>query len=173
MSRLSCTPVSCFWTSGQRIKARGFSQSSLCAYFDAQVSLPVVRRFIKAVEEAAIGEGVVKGVEPGQQLVKVVNTELIKLMGGDKEGLVAPDQGPQVGNMRHRAPRGIHNLGFPCCFFPTSHRLFRAQGFSPGLFIRLHAMRVPFQRQEFQRFVCVAASSSGPDFHHVLAMPYM
>eukprot|EP00192_Tetraselmis_astigmatica_P002750 CAMPEP_0117671428 /NCGR_PEP_ID=MMETSP0804-20121206/13326_1 /TAXON_ID=1074897 /ORGANISM="Tetraselmis astigmatica, Strain CCMP880" /LENGTH=569 /DNA_ID=CAMNT_0005479883 /DNA_START=21 /DNA_END=1730 /DNA_ORIENTATION=+ len=66
------------------------------ALLEADVSLPVVRRFIKNVEESAIGAGVVKGVEPGQQLVKVVNEELVKLMGGKMEGLVTPDSGPQI-----------------------------------------------------------------------------
>jgi signal recognition particle subunit SRP54 len=36
-----------------------------------QVSLPVVRRFVKSVSEKAVGMGVVRGVSPDQQLVKV------------------------------------------------------------------------------------------------------
>lgn len=36
-----------------------------------QVSLPVVRRFVKSVGDKAIGMGVVRGVRPDQQLVKV------------------------------------------------------------------------------------------------------
>lgn len=62
-----------------------------------QVSLPIVRQFVASVEAAALGVKVVKGVRPDQQLVKVVNDELIKLMGGQQEDLVDPKDGPQVG----------------------------------------------------------------------------
>ena len=53
-----------------------------------QVSLPVVRRFMAKVEEKALGVQVLKGIKPDQQLVKVVNDQLIELMGGTQEGLV-------------------------------------------------------------------------------------
>jgi hypothetical protein len=63
-----------------------------------QVSLPVVRRFVGRVEEAALGVKVLKGVRPDQQLVKVVNDQLIELMGGQQEGLVEVKAGQtQVG----------------------------------------------------------------------------
>lgn len=39
--------------------------------FDWQVSLPVVRRFVQAVSDQAVGTGVIRGVKPDQQLVKV------------------------------------------------------------------------------------------------------
>jgi len=52
------------------------------ALLEADVSLPVVRRFIKRCEDKAIGTKVTKGVEPGQMLVKVVADELCELMGG-------------------------------------------------------------------------------------------
>lgn len=62
-----------------------------------QVSLPVVRRFVARVEEKALGIKVVKGVKPDQQLVKVVNDELVELMGGTVTGLVETGPGkPQV-----------------------------------------------------------------------------
>ena len=53
------------------------------------------------MEESALGVQVLKGVKPDQQLVKVVNDELIELMGGQKQELVAPPRGPQV--RKHRA----------------------------------------------------------------------
>lgn len=53
-----------------------------------QVSLPVVRRFVGRVEQEAMGVKVLKGVRPDQQLVKVVNDQLVELMGGQQEGLV-------------------------------------------------------------------------------------
>ena len=61
-----------------------------------QVSLPIVRQFVKSVEEKALGVKVLKGVRPDQQLVKVVNDQLIELMGGQQEDLNDPKEGPQV-----------------------------------------------------------------------------
>ena len=61
-----------------------------------QVSLPILRQFVKGVEEKALGVQVIKGVKPEQMLVRVVNDELVELMGGKKEDLVDPDSGPQV-----------------------------------------------------------------------------
>ena len=52
------------------------------------MSLPVVRRFMAKVEEKALGAQVLKGIQPDQQLVKVVNDQLIDLMGSTQEGLV-------------------------------------------------------------------------------------
>ncbi|PRW50902.1 Signal recognition particle 54 kDa chloroplastic isoform A [Chlorella sorokiniana] len=66
------------------------------ALLEADVSLPVVRRFVKKVEEAALGERVVKGLSPDQKLVKVVFEELKQLMGGQQAELVQPKYGPAV-----------------------------------------------------------------------------
>ncbi|KAI3427161.1 hypothetical protein D9Q98_007098 [Chlorella vulgaris] len=66
------------------------------ALLEADVSLPVVRRFVKKVEEAALGERVVKGLSPDQKLVKVVYEELKSLMGGQQAELVQPKYGPSV-----------------------------------------------------------------------------
>ena len=61
------------------------------------MSLPVVRKFVKQVEETALGVKVVKGIRPDQQLVKVVNDQLIELMGGQQQNLNKSTKGPQVG----------------------------------------------------------------------------
>ena len=53
------------------------------ALLEADVALPVVRRFIDQVTEAAIGHAVLKSVTPGQQVVKVVNDALVEMLGGD------------------------------------------------------------------------------------------
>ena len=55
-----------------------------------------MRQFVKKVEETALGVKVIKGVRPDQMLVRVVSDELVQLMGGQKEDLVDPDDGPQV-----------------------------------------------------------------------------
>ena len=51
------------------------------ALLEADVNIKVVREFIKEVKENAIGETVLKSLTPGQQVIKIVNEELTKLMG--------------------------------------------------------------------------------------------
>ena len=53
------------------------------ALLEADVALPVVRRFIDAVTEKAIGSEVLKSITPGQQVVKIVNDELVEMLGGE------------------------------------------------------------------------------------------
>ncbi len=52
------------------------------ALLEADVALPVVRRFIDDVTEKAVGVEVLKSVTPGQQVVKVVNDALVDMLGG-------------------------------------------------------------------------------------------
>ncbi|OWM82534.1 signal recognition particle 54 kDa protein, chloroplastic [Punica granatum] len=66
------------------------------ALLEADVSLPVVRRFVQSVSEQAVGVGVIRGVKPDQQLVKTVHDELVKLMGGEVSELVFAKSGPTV-----------------------------------------------------------------------------
>jgi len=53
------------------------------ALLEADVALPVARKFIDAVTEKAVGQQVLKSVTPGQQVVKIVNDELIEMLGGE------------------------------------------------------------------------------------------
>ncbi|HZU63011.1 MAG TPA: signal recognition particle protein [Novosphingobium sp.] len=53
------------------------------ALLEADVALPVVRRFIDEVTEKAIGQNVLKSVTPGQQVVKIVNDALVAMLGGE------------------------------------------------------------------------------------------
>jgi signal recognition particle subunit SRP54 len=55
------------------------------ALLEADVSLPVARDFIKAVEKKATGQAVTKSVTPGQQVVKIVHDELVATLGGDTD----------------------------------------------------------------------------------------
>ncbi|WP_299355038.1 signal recognition particle protein [uncultured Shimia sp.] len=56
------------------------------ALLEADVSLPVARDFVKAVQDKATGQSVTKSVTPGQQVVKIVHDELKHvLQGGDEE----------------------------------------------------------------------------------------
>lgn len=52
------------------------------ALLEADVALPVVKDFIAAIKEKAVGEKIIKGVNPGQQVVKIVHDELVKMLGG-------------------------------------------------------------------------------------------
>ncbi|MBV7256050.1 signal recognition particle protein [Pacificimonas sp. WHA3] len=63
------------------------------ALLEADVALPVAKDFIAKVTQRAIGTEVTKSVTPGQQVVKIVNDELVAMLGGEAEGLelgVAP-----------------------------------------------------------------------------------
>ncbi len=56
------------------------------ALLEADVSLPVARDFVKAVQDKATGQAVTKSVTPGQQVVKIVHDELVHVLaGGDEE----------------------------------------------------------------------------------------
>jgi len=54
------------------------------ALLEADVALPVVRRFIDSVTEAAVGHAVLRSVTPGQQVVKIVNDALVEMLGGEE-----------------------------------------------------------------------------------------
>jgi signal recognition particle subunit SRP54 len=56
------------------------------ALLEADVALPVARRFIDNVTEKAVGQQVLKSVTPGQQVVKIVHDALVAMLGGDSEG---------------------------------------------------------------------------------------
>jgi signal recognition particle subunit SRP54 len=53
------------------------------ALLEADVALPVVKDFIAKVKKAAVGQEVVKSVTPGQMVVKIVNDQLVEMLGGD------------------------------------------------------------------------------------------
>lgn len=57
------------------------------ALLEADVALPVVKSFIKKVKEKAVGHEVTKSVTPGQQVVKIVNDELVAMLGTTGEGI--------------------------------------------------------------------------------------
>ena len=53
------------------------------ALLEADVNFKVVKQFIKAVEERAVGQDVMNGLNPGQMVIKIVNEEMISLMGSE------------------------------------------------------------------------------------------
>ena len=55
------------------------------ALLEADVSLPVVRSFIRTIEKKATGQAVTRSVTPGQQVIKIVHDELIAVLTGNDE----------------------------------------------------------------------------------------
>tara|TARA_R110002124_G_scaffold285343_2_gene463780 strand:- start:6557 stop:8077 length:1521 start_codon:yes stop_codon:yes gene_type:complete len=55
------------------------------ALLEADVSLPVARDFVKAVQDKATGQSVTKSITPGQQVVKIVHDELVHVLAGEGE----------------------------------------------------------------------------------------
>jgi len=66
------------------------------ALLEADVALPVVRQFIAAVKERAAGEEVSRALNPAQQVIKIVNEELVKILGGETRRLQYAKQPPTV-----------------------------------------------------------------------------
>ena len=53
------------------------------ALLEADVNFKVVKQFVNAVQERAVGQDVMNGLNPGQMVIKIVNEELVKLMGSE------------------------------------------------------------------------------------------
>ncbi|TCL55673.1 signal recognition particle subunit FFH/SRP54 (srp54) [Kineothrix alysoides] len=53
------------------------------ALLEADVNFKVVKQFVKAVEERAVGVDVMNGLNPGQMVIKIVNEEMVTLMGSE------------------------------------------------------------------------------------------
>ena len=66
------------------------------ALLEADVNFKVTRDFIKAVTERAVGQSVLESLLPAQQIVKIVNEELIKLMGSEASKLEINPKPPTV-----------------------------------------------------------------------------
>jgi signal recognition particle subunit SRP54 len=57
------------------------------ALLEADVALPVVKDFIEGIKKKSVGQDVIKGVNPGQQIVKIVHDELVRMLGSDSTDL--------------------------------------------------------------------------------------
>ncbi len=57
------------------------------ALLEADVALPVVKEFTHAVRERALGEEVSQALNPAQQVIKIVNDELVEILGGQTRGI--------------------------------------------------------------------------------------
>ena len=66
------------------------------ALLEADVALPVVREFISRIKERARGAEVLQALNPAQQVIKIVNEELIGILGGETRRLRFAKQSPTV-----------------------------------------------------------------------------
>ena len=66
------------------------------ALLEADVNFKVVRDFVKTVTEKAVGSEVLESLMPAQQIVKIVNDELVALMGGSQSKLSISSSPPTV-----------------------------------------------------------------------------
>ena len=89
----------------KKLKSRGkLSESDVkeamrevkMALLEADVSYKVVKEFVANVTERAVGEEVLKSLTPGQQVIKIVNDELIKLMGEANSKINFPNKPPCI-----------------------------------------------------------------------------
>ncbi len=65
------------------------------ALLEADVNFKVVKQFVKSVQERAVGQDVMNGLNPGQMVIKIVNEELVSLMGSETTE-IALKQGSEI-----------------------------------------------------------------------------
>lgn len=66
------------------------------ALLEADVNFKVVKKFIADIKEKALGQEVTKGLNPGQQLIQVVNQQLVEVLGGQSSELNLKGSGPHI-----------------------------------------------------------------------------
>jgi signal recognition particle subunit SRP54 len=64
------------------------------ALLEADVNFRVVKDFVAAVRERAIGQDVLKSLTPAQTVIGIVNEELVNVLGTEREPLRLPDRPP-------------------------------------------------------------------------------
>ncbi len=66
------------------------------ALLEADVHYKVVKDFLAAVKERSVGSEVLESLSPGQQIVRIVHEELIRLLGGHSSAIALASQPPTV-----------------------------------------------------------------------------
>jgi len=97
------------------------------ALLEADVNFKVVKDFVSKVSERAIGSDVLESLTPGQQVVKIVNDELVLLMGGEAEKVNFSSAPPTVFMMA-----GLQGAGKTTCSGKLAN-IMRKQGKKPLL----------------------------------------
>lgn len=94
---------------------------------EADVNYKVVKDFVAAIKEKAIGQDVLKGLNPAQQVIKIVNEQLIDLLGGENAKLKIAPKPPTVVMVA-----GLHGAGKTTAVAKLAHML-KKQGKKPLL----------------------------------------
>lgn len=94
---------------------------------EADVNYKVVKDFVAAIKERAIGQDVLKGLNPAQQVIKIVNEEMIRLLGGEQAKLKIADKPPTVIMVA-----GLHGAGKTTQVAKLAN-MFKGQGRKPLL----------------------------------------
>ena len=97
------------------------------ALLEADVNFKVARAFIDTVKEKALGQGVLRNLSPGQQMVGVVHQELVALMGDEAVGIAHAETSPTVVMMA-----GLQGSGKTTATGKLAHH-FLAEGRRPML----------------------------------------
>lgn len=66
------------------------------ALLEADVNFKVVKKFVNEIKEEALGQEVTKGLNPGQELIRIVNDKLIEILGGSSPELQLKGSGPHI-----------------------------------------------------------------------------
>ena len=80
------------------------------ALLEADVNFKVVKQFVKSVQERAIGADVMNGLNPGQMVIKIVNEEMIKMMGSETTELKLKGKKPLLVACDVYRPAAIQQL---------------------------------------------------------------
>lgn len=78
------------------LEVKGAMREVRIALLEADVNFTVVKSFINAVSKRALGENILKGLDASQQVIKIVNEELVSLMGSTHAKLKFADTPPTV-----------------------------------------------------------------------------
>lgn len=66
------------------------------ALLEADVNFRVVKDFVEQAKEKCLGQNLLKGVSPAQQVIKIIHDQLVELLGGEITGLDLSGEGPAV-----------------------------------------------------------------------------
>ena len=97
------------------------------ALLEADVSFKVVKQFISSIQERAVGSEVLESLTPGQQVIKIVHEELIKLMGSDTTEITIKPSGITIIMMV-----GLQGAGKTTTIAKLAGK-FRSKGYKPLL----------------------------------------
>lgn len=130
------------------------------ALLDADVAVPVVREFTSRIRERALGAEVSGALNPSQQIVKIVNEELVEILGGETRRIRLAKTGPTIIMLA-----GLQGAGKTTLAGKLSKWL-KSQGHSPMLVAcdlqRPNAVTQPRWWASAQAFRCLLRTRAPP-----------